>query len=110
MVLEAGLSRRDTERQAVDAEPMLRSEVLRVPVFGNAVTDVAAALIPTTMVGLPALCAMLLPAAVPCALLFLSVLGLLGLPFLMAVVLLRGMVSLISLVSLLRVGRSGGSP
>ena len=73
VILETGMARLDTEWQAVDAEPMLRSEVPMVPVVRHAVAFVAATLIPSTMIGLPALRPMLLPGSLPGALLFLSV-------------------------------------
>ena len=61
----------------MDAEPMLRPEVSPVPVIRNAITAVAAALLPGAVVRLPVLGAMLLPCALPNLPLLLSVLWLL---------------------------------
>ena len=61
----------------MDAEPMLRPEISPVPVIRNAITAVAAALLPGAVVRLPVLGAMLLPCALPNLPLLLSALWLL---------------------------------
>jgi hypothetical protein len=64
-----------TEGEAVDAEAMLRPKVSAEPVVGNAVAMVAATLLPSAVVGLPASGALLLPCTLLDVLLFLSALG-----------------------------------
>jgi len=61
----------------VDAKRMTRSEVAIVPVLGNAVAVVAPALLPAAVLGLPVMCAVLLPSRLLFA--FLAMLFLLGL-------------------------------
>jgi hypothetical protein len=63
----------------VDAERMTRAEVAIVPVLGNAVALVATALPPVAVLGLPVVCAMLLPSRLLFA--FLAMLFLLRLHF-----------------------------
>jgi len=53
LVLEAWVSAYNQEGKAVDAEAVARAKVSAVPVVGNAVTLVAAALLPVAVVGLP---------------------------------------------------------
>ena len=50
LVLEARISAHNQERQAVDTESMVRPKVSAVPVIRDAVTDVAAALLPIAVV------------------------------------------------------------
>ena len=53
LVLEAWVSAYNQEGEAVDAEAVARAKVSAVPVVGNAVTPVAAALLPVAVVGVP---------------------------------------------------------
>ena len=55
VVPEAGISAYEPEWQATDSEAMLWPKVSAVPVIRNAVTVVAAALLPRAVVGVPAL-------------------------------------------------------
>ena len=55
LVLKARISAHNQEGQSVDAEPMVRPKVSAEPVVRNAVTVVAATLLPSAMVGVPAL-------------------------------------------------------
>ncbi len=54
-VLEAGISAYNEEGEAVDAEPMVAAEVSTEALVRNAVAVVAAALLPSAVVGIPAL-------------------------------------------------------
>jgi hypothetical protein len=53
VVLEAGISSNNKEGLVIDSELMSRSEISTVPVVGDAVPVVAAALLPIAMVGVP---------------------------------------------------------
>jgi hypothetical protein len=74
-VLEAGISANDQDGKTIDAEPVITPKMPTEMVVGNTVADVAAALPPVSVLGLPAMCAMLLPSAPLFA--FLSILFLL---------------------------------
>ena len=76
-VLKAGISADDHDWVAVNAEVVIRAKVTVVAVIRNAVTVVAAALLPVAMLRLPVIRAMLLPDSLLFA--FLPVLLLLGL-------------------------------
>jgi len=54
-VLEAGISAHNQEGQSVDAESMVRTKVSTKPVVRDAVAVVATTLLPSAMVGIPAL-------------------------------------------------------
>jgi hypothetical protein len=60
-VLEARKTADKYHGLAVDAEPVRRTEVAVVAVVRNAVAVVAAALLPVAVLGMPAVCAILLP-------------------------------------------------
>jgi len=53
--LEPGISADDEKGQAVDAEPMALAKVSTEALIGNAIAVVAAALLPSAVVGIPAL-------------------------------------------------------
>ena len=55
LILEARVSAYDQEGQGVDAKAVARPKVSAIPVIRNAVTPVAAALLPVAVVGLPVL-------------------------------------------------------
>ena len=74
-VLEAGIAANHDQWVAVDAEVVVRTKVPAITVLGDAVAVVAAALLPVAVLGLPIMCAMLLPDGALLA--FLSVLLLL---------------------------------
>src|SRR5581483_9905626 len=61
LILEARVPAGVFKRQAVDPEAVSVAEVGAIPVVGNAVTTVSAALLPTAVFRLPVLRAMLLP-------------------------------------------------
>ncbi len=60
-VLEAGISAKNYQREAVNAEPVVAAKVTAEPVFRNVVTVVAATLLPGAVLGLESIGAMLLP-------------------------------------------------
>ena len=60
-VLETGIPANNYHGEAVDAEPVIPTKVATVTVVRNAVADIAAALLPGAVLGLPVVCAMLLP-------------------------------------------------
>ena len=76
VVLEAGISAYNQERQAVDAEPVVRPKISTVALVRNAVAAIAATLLPVAMVAVPMLRAMPVPCAPLNALLLLSALRL----------------------------------
>ncbi len=92
---------------AVDVERVIRTKVAPITVLWNSVGIVAAALLPGLMLGLPVLCAMLLPrgllllSALPFLDLVLSLLPVLVLLFLVFVVLFLIVLLLLVLVLLL---------
>jgi hypothetical protein len=53
LVLKAWVSAYNQEGKTVDAEAVAGAKVSAVPVVGNAVTPVAAALLPVAVIGLP---------------------------------------------------------
>jgi hypothetical protein len=55
LVLEARVSTNHQEWESVDAEPVVPAEVSPEPVVRNAVAAIAAALLPGTVIGVPAL-------------------------------------------------------
>ena len=62
-VLEARITTNHHHGVAVDSERVLRTKVAIVTVLWNAVPVVATALLPVAVLGLPVMCAMLLPGA-----------------------------------------------
>ena len=60
-ILEARIPTVQLHRVAPDAEPVIRTKAQTIPVIWNAVTVIAAALLPVPVLGLPVSCAMLLP-------------------------------------------------
>ena len=60
-VLEAGIPPTDHQREAVDVEPVILTEVAAKIVFRNTVAAVAATLLPAAVLSLPSTGAMLLP-------------------------------------------------
>jgi hypothetical protein len=54
-VLEAGISAHNQKGQSVDAEPMVRSKVSTEPVVRDAIAVIATPLLPSAVVGIPAL-------------------------------------------------------
>jgi len=55
VVSEARISAHDQEGQSVDAESMVRPKVSTIPVVRNAIAVVTATLLPSAVVGIPAL-------------------------------------------------------
>ena len=80
LVLEARVSAYDQEGEGIDAESVARPKVSAVAVVRNAITSVAPALLPGTVIGLPVLGSMLLPSALLDAPLLLVALCLTTLP------------------------------
>jgi hypothetical protein len=104
LVLEARVSAYDQEGEGIDAESVARPKVSAVAVVRNAITSVAPALLPGTVIGLPVLGSMLLPSALldaPLLLVALRLLLLVVLGLLLRVLLL--LVALSLLLLLLRV-------
>jgi len=61
VVLEARIPANILQLVPEDTESVVRTKVAAVTVLGNAVSVVAAALLPIAVLGLPVMCAMLLP-------------------------------------------------
>ena len=61
VVLETRIAANHHERQALDPEPMIRSEIPAEAVVGNPIAVISAALLPGAMIRLPVCCPMLLP-------------------------------------------------
>jgi hypothetical protein len=53
--LEAGISAHNEEGEAVDAEPVVLTEISAETIVRNAVAVIATALLPAAVVGIPAL-------------------------------------------------------
>jgi hypothetical protein len=62
-VLEAGIPTNNQDGKTIDAEPVITPKMPTEAVLRNAVAGVTAALPPVTVLGLPAMCATLLPSA-----------------------------------------------
>ena len=62
-VLEARIPANNYQREAVDVEPVTLTKVATITVIRNTVAVVAAALLPGAVIGLPVICAVLLPYA-----------------------------------------------